>query len=130
MTRYFSAAENCQFQFVGSSCIAKGLYQIRYSPFNIFLAEQHLSGGADVFFAGLGNVPFVKAGDAHGDALPTEDHAAFNVGFAAHVERTGLREAVQEGGNGRGLYAAADQNLRAALTVTQLKKLADGLDAQ
>ena len=57
-------------------------------------------------------MPFVEPGDAHRDSFPTEGHTAFYIGFAAHVESTGLRKGVAEGRDDLRVHTGADEHLR------------------
>ena len=54
---------------------------------------QRGAGGAHCGLAGLLDVPFIQAGQPHGDALAPETHAAFQFDLAAHVESRRPRQA-------------------------------------
>ena len=71
-------------------------------------------------------MPFVKTGNAHGDTLPAEDHAAFNLCLAAHVEGAGGGEFCPEGGNNLCIYTCTNKNFGAALGIPEFQKLSDG----
>ena len=94
-----------------------------------YLCVYHKTGGADIFLAGNGDMPFVKAGNAHGNAFPTEAHTAFHIGFTAHVECPGVGEAGLKGSDDGGFDSAADEDLRTIFRVPQFQELTNGIDA-
>ena len=64
------------------------------------------------FFIGLLDMPFVQAGQAHGDALAAEAHGALDFRFAAHMESLRTGDGIEKGGNDLGIDTGANEDLR------------------
>ena len=71
------------------------------------------SGGPDCLDIGLLDMPFVQSRQTHGDTLPAEDHAAFQLHLAAHVEGPGLGKFFPESGDDLRVNTRSNENLRA-----------------
>ena len=82
-----------------------------------------MDGGTDGIFVRLLNVPFVQAGQPHGNISPPKPHAAFQQCFAAHVEGGCTGKLLPQTGDDGGVDPRSNQNLRAALGIAQLQKL-------
>ena len=76
-------------------------------------AVQRQTGGADGVGVGLPQLELVKAGQAHGHALPPEHHPAGDALFAREVA-AGHARLADEPGDVPGVDARPGQNLDAA----------------
>lgn len=82
-----------------------------------------MDGGADGILVRLLNVPFVQAGQPHGNIDPPKPHTAFQQCFAAHVEGGCLRKLLPQTGDDGSFDPRSNQKLRAALGIAQMQKL-------
>ena len=82
----------------------------------------------DSFRICLLDVPFVETRNTHGHFVPAEDHTAFDIDLAAHVEGLCLGILCQDGFDYRSLHAGTDEHFGAILGIPKFQQFSDGFD--